>query len=282
MNPRVVRTSSGLDHLISGQKTSGKRIGFVPTMGALHAGHASLLNVLRPHCDCLVVSIFANPTQFDNKDDLTKYPRTIESDIALLKTHGADIVFIPFSFEIYYKLKVTEIDYGVLTETLEGAHRPGHFNGMTTIVRELLSLVNPDVAAFGEKDWQQLAIIRHMVQIEGIKTQIIGSKIIRESDGLAMSSRNRRLSIEERKNALAISAAILNQNIKQNSNVKDLENDLTLCIKEAGLKPDYVKIVSSKTLQSVTYAEPSVDLRILIAAYSGVTRLIDNAPLKVV
>ena len=281
MEPRIARTVLAMKSLISRVKSKGLKVGFVPTMGALHEGHASLYNYARNECDFLVGSIYANPTQFDNKKDLDRYPRTIESDLKLLKREKVDLVYLAESEDVYHNLEVTKIDFGTLTETLEGAHRPGHFDGMTTIVRRLFEIVSPDIAVFGEKDFQQLAIIREMVKREQINVLIKGHPIKREKDGLAMSSRNRRLSEREYRNALVISKAIFSApELKMNRlDPSELEKTITEKLVENMLKPDYVKIVESNTLKAAETFKNEQEYRILIAAYSGETRLIDNGAL---
>ncbi len=277
---RIIRTVAGMKHVIKHLIQQKKTIGFVPTMGALHVGHASLLNKAKKESDVVVCSIYANPTQFDNKKDLAAYPKTEKEDLALLATEKTDVAFIPQHEDIYFNTEVTPIDYGLLTNSLEGAHRPGHFNGMSTIVRRLFEVVSPHQAYFGEKDWQQLAIIKHMVNTENIPVKIIGCPIIREESGLALSSRNRRLSATEKSAALAISKSIIRaKELIQNTSVNDLENLLIEDLRSAGLKPDYLKIVNSLTFSAVQNSDNEQDMRILIAAYAGETRLIDNGAL---
>ncbi len=279
-NIRICRTVAGLRHIVALLKSQGKTVGFVPTMGALHEGHASLFNRARSKCDVLIASIYANPTQFDNLTDLEKYPKTEKEDLMLLQREKTDIAFIPQTDDIYHQVKITPINYGVLTESLEGAHRPGHFDGMTTIVRRLFEIVTPDLAFFGEKDWQQLAITRHMTELEQLKIQIIGCPIVRESDGLAMSSRNRRMTTEERSNALKISEIILNASHHQSdATIRSREDTITKTLIDSKLRPNYVKIVNADTLKEVLSIKNSGPNRILIAAFSGNTRLIDNGAL---
>lgn len=278
MQVRITRTVLGSKTLVNHRKKEGLTVGFVPTMGALHQGHASLYKTARKHCDFLVGSIYANPTQFDNKEDLKKYPRTIEQDLELLQREKVDLVYLAETADVYHGLNVTKIDYGTLTNSLEGAHRPGHFDGMTTIVRRLFEIVKPDVAFFGEKDFQQLAIIREMVKSEGLGIKIEGCDIIREADGLAMSSRNRRLSKEENENALQISKEVFSapEKRKAGSTPKELEESSYRNLEQSGLRPDYVKIVRADNLEEVTEFNNQLEYRILIAAYAGETRLIDN------
>jgi pantoate--beta-alanine ligase len=278
-SPRIIRTVAGLRHVLQSEIASGKTIGLVPTMGALHEGHASLLKKARLEVDLLVASIYANPTQFNNQDDFTKYPKTESEDLLLLKREQTDVAFIPQTADIYHNLSATPINYGVLTDTLEGAHRPGHFDGMSTIVRRLFELVTPHRAYFGEKDWQQLAIINRMSSSEGLDVKIIGCEILREPSGLALSSRNIHLSSQEKKAALTISKSVFG--IKHRLTRKSLheaELDIAHELKRAGLEPDYVKIVNASTLDPLQNETNSGQARLLIAAYSGKTRLLDNGP----
>lgn len=279
-NIRICRSVAGLRHLIRQLKLEGKSIGFVPTMGALHQGHASLLKKARTQSDVVIASIYANPTQFNNKNDLDNYPHTEQEDIQLLVKEKTNIVFIPQTDDIYYNVEVRKIDYGVLTNTLEGAHRPGHFDGMSTIVRRLFQVVSPDYAYFGEKDWQQLAVVNHMCALENFNIQIIGCPIIREPDNLAMSSRNRRLTPTERQDALIISKLVLNapESLKKMS-VNQYLQEATKALIDKKLKPDYVKIVNSQTLEETDLSDNSLNNRILITAYCGEARLLDNGPI---
>ena len=278
-SPRIIRTVAGLRHVLQSEIASGKTIGLVPTMGALHEGHASLLKKARLEVDLLVASIYANPTQFNNQDDFTKYPKTESEDLLLLKREQTDVAFIPQTADIYHNLSATPINYGVLTDTLEGAHRPGHFDGMSTIVRRLFELVTPHRAYFGEKDWQQLAIINRMSSSEGLGVKIIGCKILREPSGLALSSRNIHLSSQEKKAALTISKSVFGiKHQLNNKSLQETELEIATELKRAGLEPDYVKIVNADTLEALQSETNSGQARLLIAAYSGKTRLLDNGP----
>jgi len=278
-SPRIIRTVAGLRHVLQSEIASGKTIGLVPTMGALHEGHASLLKKARLEVDLLVASIYANPTQFNNQDDFTKYPKTESEDLLLLKREQTDVAFIPQTADIYHNLSATPINYGVLTDTLEGAHRPGHFDGMSTIVRRLFELVTPHRAYFGEKDWQQLAIINRMSSSEGLDVKIIGCEILREPSGLALSSRNIHLSSQEKKAALTISKSVFGiKHQLNNKSLQETELEIATELKRAGLEPDYVKIVNASTLDPLQNETNSGQARLLIAAYSGKTRLLDNGP----
>ncbi len=277
---RIIRTVAGMRHVIKAQKAQGLSVGFVPTMGALHNGHASLLKVARKEVNVLVSSIYTNPTQFENKIDLDRYPKTENNDLKLLKQENTDFAFIPQTDDIYHELEVKKIDYGTLTNSLEGAHRPGHFDGMSTIVRKMIQIISPDKAYLGEKDWQQLAIINRMSKIERLGAEIIGCPIIRETSGLAMSSRNTRLSDSERTAALSISKSVFSSREgADNQTTKETEENIRQRLIDAGLKPDYVKIVNAESLEEVQNLDVAGEKRILIAAYAGIIRLIDNGPI---
>jgi pantoate--beta-alanine ligase len=189
-------------------KAAGRRIGLVPTMGALHAGHASLLDRARAECGVVVVSIFVNPLQFDRRDDLERYPRTFESDLALCRSHGVDVVFAPSASEMYSSGDGCAVDPGPVAESCCGRFRPGHFRGVATVVTKLLNIVQPDVAYFGEKDAQQLALVRRLAADLNIPVSIVGVPTVREPDGLAMSSRNAQLDAAGRRVAPALYAAL--------------------------------------------------------------------------
>ena len=204
----IIRTVDGLRERVAEAKANGKSVGLVPTMGALHAGHISLVDRARKENDMVVVSVFVNPTQFNNAEDLATYPRTEEADCAKLAQAGVDVAFIPSVEEVYPEPDTRVFNLGPVAEVMEGAMRPGHFNGVAQIVSKLFAMVEPDRAYFGEKDFQQIAVIRRMVELEGFNLQVIDCPICRESDGLAMSSRNTRLTPEQRQIAPAIHKAL--------------------------------------------------------------------------
>ena len=264
---------------INQAKANGKSIGFVPTMGALHAGHLALVSEARKQCDLVVASVFVNPFQFNNPEDLKKYPRTFESDRKMLEEIGCDAVFFP-SFEEMYPDEVEEnYDFGSLEMIMEGVTRPGHFNGVAIVVKRLFDLVQPNKAFFGKKDFQQLAIIKALVKQTGSSIQIIGLDTVREKNGLAMSSRNIRLSAQERETAAELSRAL--NFIKQN------KNDFTPAQLEAEainrLKPnfriEYIQIVDGYSLQPITDWSESEYPVVCVAAFIGDLRLIDNLEL---
>ncbi len=260
-------------------REAGKRIAFVPTMGFLHEGHLSLLQEGRKQGDVLVLSIFVNPTQFGEGEDLDTYPRDFERDESLAREAGVDLIFYPTAETVYPANYCSYLSVeGSLTETLEGACRPGHFRGVATVVAKLFNIVQPHVALFGRKDFQQLAMIRQMVRDFNMPVEIKGMPIIRETDGLAMSSRNVYLSDDERRQSLALNqsltlAAELARGGESNAH-KILEVSLKRLTTEPDLVVDYVKICNADTLEDVEI----VDQRsvMLLAVKAGTTRLIDN------
>ncbi len=259
-------------------QAAGRTIGFVPTMGALHEGHLSLVRAAKQKCDIVVVSIFVNPTQFGPNEDFTRYPRTIDRDCELLKNTAADFLFAPSTEEMYPSGAVTYVTVEGLSDRLDGLSRPGHFRGVTTIVSKLFNIVQPDVAYFGQKDAAQLAVIRKMVRDLNFPVEIIACPIIREPDGLAMSSRNIYLTPEERKSALALSRSL--QEVEKlfqtgNRNVEELisAGKQTL-VREPGIKLDYLSLVNPDTLEDIR--ELNQPALVAVAACVGKTRLIDN------
>ncbi|MDF2154187.1 pantoate--beta-alanine ligase [Vibrio sp. CAU 1672] len=260
-------------------KREGRKVAFVPTMGNLHEGHLTLVRKAREYADVVVVSIFVNPMQFDRADDLNNYPRTLEEDLSKLAGEGVELVFTPTSEIIYPEGpdKQTFVEVPGLSTILEGASRPGHFRGVTTIVNKLFNIVQPDVACFGEKDFQQLAVIRKMVADLAMDIEIVGVPTVREMDGLAMSSRNGLLTLDERQRApvLArtmrwISSAMRGGRDDYASIIEDANDQL----RAAGLQPDEIFIRDARTLQAIT--SESTQAVILMSAFLGQTRLIDN------
>jgi pantoate--beta-alanine ligase len=278
----VFETITGLQTWLRDLRTAGLKVGFVPTMGALHDGHISLINSGKEVCDVLVVSIFVNPTQFNNPDDLAKYPRTFDADLALLEKSGASALFFPSVDEMYPKPEKNHWDFGLLSTSLEGHFRPGHFDGMLTVVKKLLQIVSPESAFFGEKDFQQLALIRRMVLEEGLDVKIIGCPIIRENDGLAMSSRNTRLSAEGRIHALAISRILFSMReqavIVSPAELLSWGNDALRS--SEGIELEYLSIVNARTFERVDGWSTEDDAVVLVAAYVDGVRLIDNVVIK--
>ena len=259
-------------------RVAGKRIGFVPTMGALHDGHLSLIRAAKSRCDLVVASIFVNPTQFGPNEDLAKYPRTFERDCQLLEKENADLLFAPTVEEMYPQDAVTWVTVEGLSEKLDGKSRPGHFRGVTTVVAKLFHIVEPDIAFFGQKDAAQVAIIRRMVRDMKFPVEIVACPIVREPDGLAMSSRNAYLDSSQRKAALVLSRALWEVERKYKSGERDtntlIERGKQLIAKEPAARLDYLELVNADTLYPVAQAAPGTMLA--VPAYVGNTRLIDN------
>ena len=259
--------------------TSGKKlIGFVPTMGALHNGHISLIKESKKSCDITICSIFVNPNQFNDKGDLARYPRTPEADIKMLEEAGCDVVFMPSVEEIYPKADTRLFDFGTIDKVLDGAYRPGHFNGVAQVVSRLFDIVKPHKAFFGLKDYQQVLVIKKMVEQLQLKVQIVACSILREADGLAMSSRNTLLNTEERRAASLIPK--LMQEAKTLSKTMPLVDVKTKLLAEIStnptLKADYIEFCDADTLQPVTEIKPGKKVICLAAIFSGKIRLIDN------
>jgi pantoate--beta-alanine ligase len=248
-------------------------------MGALHEGHLSLIRLAKKHSEFVVVSIFVNPTQFGPKEDFKKYPRDLKKDAALCQSAGADRIFSPSPEEIYPKGFSTYVNVENLTQGLCGASRPGHFRGVATVVSKLFNIVQPDAAVFGQKDAQQLAVIRRMTRDLDLPVKIIGAPIVREADGLAMSSRNAYLTLEERKQAVALSRALKLAGLKVRNGVKDVKavkaEMIRLLKREAPLgKIDYIEIVDNATLRPVRLIQKNTLIALAVKFPSA--RLIDN------
>ena len=257
-------------------------IGFVPTMGALHAGHLSLVKQAKDENEVVVVSIFVNPTQFDKKEDLNKYPRTVEEDLKLLETVNCDIVFMPSIVEMYDENITSEhFDFGGIEFEMEGKFRKGHFDGVGTIVKRLFEIINPHKAYFGKKDFQQIQIIKKLVEITKLPVEIIGCTIFREEDGLAMSSRNTRLSDEQRKAAPFIYKILLETKkrfgIKSVIEIKQWVQEQFA--KNEFLKLEYFEIVCEESLKSANECQEKNNYRAFIAVFADDIRLIDNIKL---
>lgn len=275
---QIVKTIREVRETVKAWKQAGSQVGFVPTMGYLHEGHQSLMNSAKSENDKVVVSIFVNPMQFGPTEDLASYPRDIEKDRLLCEESGVDLIFHPDANEMYSPDFCSFVDMIGLTEELCGRSRPIHFRGVCTVVSKLFNIVQPDNAYFGQKDAQQLAVIRRMVRDLNIDVQIIGCPIIRESDGLAKSSRNSYLSVEERQAALCLYQGILLGQTLINAGEKDSQKviqQITALIEQEPLaKIDYISIVDANALIPVTQIEHSV--LCAMAVYIGKTRLIDN------
>ena len=279
---KVIHTIEDLQAGLSVLKAQGKKVGLVPTMGALHAGHASLVKRSVNENDVTVVSVFVNPTQFNDKNDLVKYPRTLEADCKLLEDCGATLVFAPSVEEMYPEPDTRQFGYAPLDTVMEGAFRPGHFNGVCQIVSKLFDAVKPHRAYFGEKDFQQLAIIREMVRQMKFDLEIVGCPIVREEDGLALSSRNARLSSDERENALNISRTFFKSGtFAATHSVSETQKMVEDAIAAApGLRLEYFEIVDGNTLQKIgDWNETSYAVG-CITVFCGEVRLIDNIKYK--
>jgi len=278
----IVTTKKELQDKINEWKKDGRTIGFVPTMGALHKGHLSLVKAAREQSDVVVVSIFVNPTQFNNPDDLKTYPRDLDKDVKMLEDLGVELIFAPTVIEMYPKEDKRQFDFGGLDKVMEGKFRPGHFNGVAQVVSKLFDYVKPDKAFFGEKDFQQLAIIRQLVKDLKMPVEVVGCPIVREPDGLAMSSRNQLLTPEMRKNAPVIAETLFESlNFASEKTVKETIDWVVNRINDTGsLEVEYFEIVDGNTLKAVDKWEDSDYIVGCIAVFAGKVRLIDNVTYK--
>ena len=278
----IVRTVSWMKQIGRAARQEDRVLGFVPTMGALHKGHASLIQAAKAQCSPVVVSIFVNPKQFGPTEDFQKYPRTLESDRALLESLGVDYLFAPPAEEIYPKSFRTLVNVEGLSNRLEGRSRPGHFQGVATVVLKLFEIVQPRFAYFGRKDAQQCRIIQQMAADLNLDTEIVVSPIVRESDGLALSSRNAYLSPDDRHAATALSRSLEAVKAEIAAGQRDAAHLIAavrrLLDSEPGVKADYVEIVDAESLEPVTVLRNRC--LVLIAAHVGKTRLIDNASIE--
>ena len=275
---KTIHSAAQMTTLSKQARRAGKRVGFVPTMGALHQGHLSLVRAARAQCDVVVVSIFVNPTQFGPNEDFAKYPRTLETDSAMLAAEKTDYLFFPAIDEIYPQGATTWVEVEGLSNKLDGVSRPGHFRGVTTVVSKLFNIVQPDVAYFGQKDAAQAANIRKMVRDLKFDVQIVVCPIVREPDGLAMSSRNVYLHGPQRKQALALNRALRRVQELAGQGEKDsgklIATGKQVMAEEPAVKLDYFAIVNPDTLEPV--ADVGSGALVAVAAYVGTTRLIDN------
>lgn len=278
MRPELIDAIAAMRLRIAEARAANRRIGLVPTMGALHAGHASLIEQARRDCGCVVVSIFVNPLQFDRPDDLARYPRTLDADLVLCEERGVDVVFSPSVGEMYPSAALCTIDVGKLADHLCGRYRPGHFRGVATIVMKLFQIVGPDLAYFGEKDAQQLAVVRRMVTDLNVPVSVVGMPTVRESDGLALSSRNQRLTRDERRIATTLYRALREAQSAISAGARDsdvIKETAARGIPSDGrLELEYLELVDPEDFQPVAQVT-----RPVIAAgalWVGSTRLIDN------
>ncbi|WP_137401958.1 pantoate--beta-alanine ligase [Echinicola rosea] len=281
---KILETKQALKQQLFACRKTGQTIGLVPTMGALHDGHLKLVKNAKANTDFVVVSIFVNPTQFNNPADLEKYPRTIEQDVKLLGEAGVDMVFLPAVGEMYPEPTKLTFDFGALERVLEGAFRPGHFNGVGVIVSKLFHIVQPDKAFFGQKDLQQVAIIRRMVDDLSFGVEVVVVPTSRELDGLAMSSRNGRLTAVDRKRALILfdSLTLARKELLAGKSWFEVQKKISHKFNlEQGVELEYFELVRTKSLETVSaidisqQAEPQ-EYSICTAAYVGEVRLIDN------
>ncbi|MDR1221379.1 MAG: pantoate--beta-alanine ligase [Tannerella sp.] len=274
----IIQTIEALKPLLSKERKQGKTVGFVPTMGALHNGHLSLVERCRKENDLCAASIFVNPTQFNDKNDLKTYPRTLEKDCEMLKPLGCDCIFAPSEKEMYPESDTRIFNFGAVAEVMEGRKRPGHFNGVAQIVSKLFDAVAPDNVYFGEKDFQQIAVIREMVRQLNLPVNIIACPIVREEDGLAMSSRNTRLTPGQREIAPAIARTLKESctfaAVKSVKEVKDLV--INTLNRIPPLRVDYFEIIDGNTLQPIEDWNETGNPVGCIAVYCDDVRLIDN------
>ncbi len=282
---QIITTKNEIAAFVAQCKATQKTIGFVPTMGALHNGHLELVRRAVAENDVCVVSVFVNPTQFNDKNDLTNYPRTLEADTQLLQSVGCAAVFAPSAEEMYDEQEMNarfEFDFGGLDQVMEGKFRPGHFNGVVQVVSKLFRLVDPNRAYFGEKDFQQLAIIRRMVAVMQFPVEIVGCPIVREASGLALSSRNALLTPEQRETAVHISAVLKESTLfALETSVQELHDAVVAAVnRKDGLEVEYFDIVDGNTLQSVESWHDADYIVGCITVYCGKIRLIDNIRYK--
>lgn len=275
---KTLATAQQLNEALKPLRDCKKSIGFVPTMGALHQGHISLVKACRNKCDICVVSIFVNPTQFNDKSDLDKYPRMPRKDLQKLGDAKVDFVFYPEIEEMYPEEDARVFDFGELEQVMEGAHRPGHFNGVAQIVSKLFDIVLPDMAFFGEKDFQQLAIIKRMVQMLNLNVEIVPCETIREPDGLAMSSRNLLLQKSDRVHASVIRELLLKSvEMKNKASVVEVKKYIVEALNDVdNFKTEYFEIVNADTLQPLNSWTEDVPKAACVAVFAGRIRLIDN------
>jgi pantoate--beta-alanine ligase len=275
----IFKLTKDIKAYINECKKEGKRIGFVPTMGALHKGHISLINKCNDMADMTICSIFVNPTQFNNPDDLKKYPVTIENDITFLESNNCDVLFLPELNEIYPEGPVQNFHFDLryLEAILEGEYRPGHFQGVCQVVKLLLDIVEPHQLYLGQKDYQQCMVIKRLIELMSSSVELIICPTVREDDGLAMSSRNLRLNGEERRKAIEIfkTLMLIKDNIK-NGNIEELKAKATDHLAAKGFKVDYVEIADGGNLHPISDWDGKTSLVALAAAYLNDVRLIDN------
>ena len=276
MSAPIIRPLAQMRGLIRRWKAHGETIGVVPTMGALHEGHLSLVRAARERCDRVIVTLFVNPRQFNSPEDFAKYPRTGQADAELLGPLAVDALFVPDGAEVYPPEHATRISVSGVTEPLEGAHRPGHFDGVATVVTLLFNMTQPDYAFFGEKDWQQLQLVRRLVADLKLPLEIVGCPCIRAADGLALSSRNQRLSGAARAQAAALPGALFDaaRRIEAGEAVGQVLAGAETALTAAGIGP--VEYLALRDAETLAEARPGRPARLLVAAWLDGVRLIDN------
>lgn len=276
----IIHTVAELREQVACAKAAGKQVGLVPTMGALHEGHASLIRRSVEECGCTVVSVFVNPTQFNDPNDLKNYPRTLEADCGLIEALGADIVFAPTAEEMYPTPDTRVFSYPSIDAVMEGARRPGHFNGVCQVVSKLFDMVQPDRAYFGEKDFQQIAVVRAMMKDQGFDFELVSCPIVRDERGLALSSRNALLSEGERLTATAICRTLRESvNLVRSLTVQEVIDTVVRRINAIeGMEVEYFQIVNADTLQPIDEWNAAARVQGCITVYCGErrVRLIDN------
>ena len=275
---KIITTVQAMRAAVDALNSQGKVLGFVPTMGALHEGHLSLIDACGRQSDVTVASVFVNPLQFNNRGDFEQYPQFPEKDARMLDSRGCDFLFHPSEEEMYPEAVQTDYDFGSLASVMEGAFRPGHFNGVGVVVKRLFDIVQPDLAFFGEKDYQQLLIIRRLVEIHRMNIRIVGCPIIREPDGLAMSSRNLRLTAEQRALAPEIyrilqEAVALTTMLEPEALKARVMEQLSAV---PGLRPEYFEIADENSLAPISSWKAGQALIACVAVWMGEIRLIDN------
>ncbi|WP_278874235.1 pantoate--beta-alanine ligase [Paracoccus yeei] len=276
----IIRGAGELAALIGDWRAEGATIGVVPTMGALHEGHLSLVRAAQGECDRVIVTLFVNPRQFNNPEDFAKYPRTEDADAAILAPLAVDALFVPDAAEVYPPGHATVVSVGGIGTLLEGAHRPGHFDGVATVVALLLNLTRADRAYFGEKDWQQLQVVRQMVADLRMPVRIVACPSVRAEDGVALSSRNQRLSPDARRRAAAIPQALAAaaRAIEGGAAPEPVLEDARATLRDAGLGPlDYLEL---RDALSLAEPRPGEEARLLVAVWLDGVRLIDNVPVR--
>jgi pantoate--beta-alanine ligase len=279
---KILSSATDARSAVRAAKQQGKVVGFVPTMGALHAGHISLVKAAKSRCDFVAVSIFVNPTQFGPNEDLARYPRTLEADREKLQEEGVDLLFAPSVEEMYPAGAVSFVMVQGISDRLDGRSRPGHFHGVSTVVAKLFNIVEPNVAFFGQKDAAQAAIIKRMVRDLMFPVEIVVQPIVREADGLALSSRNVYLSPQERAQALVLSRSLGEVEARyragERNSAKLIEIGRKAFASEPTVRVDYIEVVDPETLEAVPSAEAGS--LVAVAAFVGATRLIDNLVLE--